>query len=125
MKRKIKWEGNRLEIMDISIRRRRKDDNSYEEYAVLKVPLMDSFDALTHNEFPKRKRFQDIALMCFDVNLYGHFVIGEIYSFEGFLSFRYGSTYLVIERAVDIIGKVVGNGESLGECITVKSFGFE
>ena len=83
-----------------------------EEYAVISITFNDIFDGDTLT-YVNRKAEKKITLMCFREELYKRVVIGDCFSFKGFVSFGYGNTFLVVKRIYDQLGFPVNEEQSL------------
>lgn len=102
-------------LEDVSLRKRRNELGIMKEYAVLKGSVLDNFDdfGLTRKYYGKRTK--SAVFMCFQHRIYGYLLIGETYSFEGFVSLALGNTYLVVEEAFDQEGTPIGKGQTVQE----------
>ena len=83
-----------------------------EEYAVFSVTFNDIFDGGTLT-YVNHKAEKKITLMCFKEELYKRVVIGECFSFKGFVSFGYGNTFLVVKRIYDQLDFPIDEEQSL------------
>jgi len=66
------------------------------DYAVFKCEFPDKFDAIALRKNDKHK-VKIISLICFIPSLFSEIEENETYIFTGFISFGYGSTFLVVE----------------------------
>ena len=93
---RIKYETSRLKVIDVQVRTK-KDDS---QYAVISIEFPDRFDAISLRKNPKHKK-KHISMLCFTPHAFPSIIPENEYIFKGFVSFGYGSTFLVIEDFYD------------------------
>lgn len=97
---RISCQVPRVTLLDVQVRVKKNELKNDEEYAVLKVSFVDTFDG--HALAWKSKRTpKTFTLMCFRPEIWRRLVERETFSFEGFISLKYGGIYFVVERAYD------------------------
>jgi flavodoxin len=110
----IKWSLKKVVVLQVAIRKQESGED-WKEYAVIKIGTWDDFDELALRRRTKARKRKHLTLMCFVENLFPIITEGTVYSFQGFVSFGYGTTFFCIERAFDTLGFELGTGQSLGE----------
>lgn len=110
---RISWKVRNVWIESLD-RRVRKNawTKNMEEYAVIHVAFEDCFDEKKLMENFKKKH-KSITLMCFLPNIYERLVVGDRFSFEGFISLGYGNTFLVVLSARDDLQFFVNHEDSV------------
>ena len=111
---KIKWQMDKVHVIDCTLRMKRTISDDFPQmYAVIKVSFSDSWDTYSFTRIHKRYKTKYLTLMCFEESLFQE-IMGIIkrcfeqdgfaptMSFEGFVSFGYGNTYLVIEEMREV-----------------------
>jgi hypothetical protein len=88
---KVKWTLTKAVIDGISVRQRK--DKPEEQYAVLQIES--GTNGLKRNT---------ISILCFVPALWCRLREGATYSMAGAVTFGYGNTFLVADRAFDVLG---------------------
>lgn len=109
---KIKWQGKRLYLKEISLRRKKtKGVEDKKDYAVLL--FVASEEAL---EDPKDSGF---AILCWDLDVLPSLCVGGSYSINGTASCRIGNTYFsageIFEACGDVLDPIVGDGRMVSD----------
>ena len=109
---KITCQIPRVRLLNIQVRMKKNELKNNEEYAVLKVSLIDTFDdhALSWKSKHIAKTF---TLMCFRDEIWKRLIETHTFSFKGFVSLKYGGVYFVVEKAYDELGFDIEKQESL------------
>ena len=111
--KEIKWNVKRVWITDLSCRTRKNQwTKNMEEYAVVSIEFKDMFDEATL-ALTQRLSHKKITLMVFREEIYKRLIVGDRFSFGGFLSFGYGNTFLVVKKAFDDLGFDIESEESM------------
>jgi hypothetical protein len=101
---KISWRSKRQWIGKIETRKRidRYTGESL-EYASIQICINNPLD---EQKMKKRRRpkIEKFTCVCFEPNVYKRLKPGDMFSFDGEVSFAPGSTYLIITRAFDALG---------------------
>lgn len=102
----------RVTLLDVQVRLKKNELKNDEEYAVLKVSFVDTFDghALA---FKSRRVPKAFTVMCFRDKIWRRLIETHTFSFEGFVSLKYGGVYFVIEKAYDELDIDIEKEESL------------
>lgn len=93
---KIHFNTDLVELKEVQERMKEDGDS----YAVLRIEPKDTFNTFALKNKAKAKKKQ-ITLLCFIPSLYEELKIEERLKFEGFVSFGYGNTFLVVERVIN------------------------
>lgn len=109
----IPWGPKKAWVQDISLRSRKNQwTKNIEPYAVITITHEDTFDETQLIQSTK-KTHKKITLMCFQEILYKRLVVGDRFSFSGFISFGYGNTFLVVTKIKDDLGFYIEHEESV------------
>ena len=102
----------RVTLLDVQVRLKKNDLKNDEEYAVLKVCFVDTFDdhALS---WKSKKTAKNFTVMCFRDEIWRRLIATHVFSFEGFVSLKYGGVYFVAEKAYDELDFNIEKEESL------------
>lgn len=111
--RKIPWGPIKVIVINISKRIRVDIHGEKEEYSVIQVVFTDEIDEVEETEGRRKRRRKFLSLMCFIPNIYNNIVERQIFTFRGFISFGYGSTYFCIDKATDALRIPVQSSESI------------
>lgn len=107
--RKVKFTLEKVLIIKKDIRTKVNLRNGIDDrYAVLSVSIRDNLDVIK-NTFVDKVKKKFITLMVFDEFLCVTLAENCKYSFTGFVSFGYGNTYLVVEKAYNEWGEIIRN----------------
>jgi hypothetical protein len=102
----------RVTLLDVQVRLKKNELKNDEEYAVLKVSFVDTFDG--HALAWKSRRVpKTFTLMCFRDKIWRRLIETHTFSFEGFISLKYGGIYFVVEKAFDELDFDIEKEESL------------
>jgi len=93
---KIKFQTSKLRTLSVQVREKAEGT----KYAIISIDYPDRFDAIALKKNPTHKS-KHISLICFLQNMYEMLEADKEYLFSGFVSFGYGSTFLVLEDFID------------------------
>lgn len=112
----IPWGPIKVLVINTSIRNRVDIHEKVEEYCVIHVVNVNELEEIEEEIKRKRKRRKFLCLMCFLPRIYEKIELKRIYSFCGFLSFGFGSTYLCATKCRDALGIPIQSDESVFFC---------
>jgi hypothetical protein len=109
---KISCQIPRVTLLGVQVRLKKNELKNDEEYAVLKVSFVDTFDghALA---WKSRKVPKTFTVMCFRDEVWKRLIETHAFSFTGFVSLKYGGVYFVVEKAFDELDFDVERRESM------------
>ena len=111
--KEIKWNVKRVWLAEMSKRTRKNQwTKNIDEYAVVAIRFFDDYDGNTLAP-EVEKRHKKITLMVFKEEIYKRLIVGDRFSFGGFISFGYGNTFLVVKKAFDDLGFDIESEESM------------
>lgn len=102
----IKFQTPLYKLLDVQVRKKggKLIDGEEPLYAVLRISSIEQFDNFRLKKRPERQQ-KNITMICFTRHLWKMISPENLYVFKGFVSFAYGSTFLVVETIINALGQ--------------------